>query len=486
MPLQFEAEELDTQTVDYLRRARELEGEGMPGVYLTAGEAGTSGAWTIGCGVAAGIFILICVLIMVAVSSKPPTALALLLTAGLMEGGWCLLLGVRALLAKQRKDYLGYFKYVDPLYVYECTGRSVQVTPLEGLRGARVEHNYSNEGAYNGSTVLIKLGDETERLNVKSMARAEQVFAFLEAQCEMRDLAPVDRGYRARAITDLDEDDMLDAVEAMSRGEDPPARVREYRKEDREVDELPEPHQGRTPFRWWRYPAIVATGVILFFGCRACVTVTRDDSLWSESRNQRPPLLRGYLRDKYNKRHREEAQRELNSFHEKAAANIRSARGGNEELKNGLADIVDALKKTHDHPFILIGFQGKVKTLPGHHPNIFAQDRMGTQQKDVATRIGTHIDTTVLGTNYRDVAEAAYAPNQTATHILFTYDIQPAADGSRAYEVRWTALLRPDPSQNKGRTVVFAPQTYNDDALNVIQRMHEYLRIQVISGLPRP
>src|SRR5690242_9932986 len=123
MPLRFEAEELDIQTVDYLRRARELEGEGMPGVYLNASEAGIGGAWVPGVGAGCGFGVLLLTLLLAWASSSPPTGVALLLTAGLMMGGWLILFGVRALIARQRKDYIGFFKYVDPLFVYEGAGR---------------------------------------------------------------------------------------------------------------------------------------------------------------------------------------------------------------------------------------------------------------------------------------------------------------------------------------------------------------------------
>ena len=53
----------------------------------------------------------------------------------------------------------------------------------------------------------IRVGDEKIHLPVKSMGRAEQVTAYLEAVAEMVDLDVIDRGYRAKGIADQDEED---------------------------------------------------------------------------------------------------------------------------------------------------------------------------------------------------------------------------------------------------------------------------------------
>src|SRR5262249_9415512 len=155
----------------------------------------------------------------------------------------------RTLIARQSSSYIGYFKLVDPLYLWQGTGQGVLVTLLGDVRGARVEHNHSNDGSYLNSTVRIKVGDEKIELTVKGMERAEQVMAFAEGLAELSDLAPIDRGYQAKGIAEEDTEEMLERVEALARGEVLAARVRDERRrreEHREVDEIPEPHKVRT------------------------------------------------------------------------------------------------------------------------------------------------------------------------------------------------------------------------------------------------
>jgi hypothetical protein len=448
MALRFETEELDDATVQYLRTVRELEGEGMPGIYLDAGAAGLTTDWVFGCGAACGLGVLFLTLIVTWASLSDPVNTAMLQTAGFLLGGWLILAWFRVLIGKQRSDYVGHFKFIDPLYVWHAAGRGVWVTPLEGLRSASVEHCYNNEGNYTSSLVVIRVGEGQERLALKSMARAEQVAAYLESVAEMRDRSPIDRGYRAKGIADLDEDEMRDRVEALiTRGMLPDEGPRGRRRADerREVNAIPEPHKVRTDILgWWPYPTLLAGGLVLFFMFKGLAGVTRDQASYDEVKDRRPPELRSYLVDPRNTRYRAEVQKKLDKYHEEAALRIRRLPGGGPEVKAGLADIVDALKKTTT-PVILIGFKGKAQARPGEE-GAFRADALKKSQKDASKSLAQLL-LPVVG---EDLALYADAEEGASPHIEIGYDIQPVVEaGGGNYRARWTVTLRGDPPGGK-------------------------------------
>src|SRR5262245_28037462 len=118
MEQRYEVEELDDDTIDYLRQARESEGEGMPGLYLDARQArlgtATLPIWAAVC----GPIILVFTLFLTWGSTDDPTSTALLMTAGAFLGLWLLFAAFRCLVARSRDDYIGHFKYIDPLYIW--------------------------------------------------------------------------------------------------------------------------------------------------------------------------------------------------------------------------------------------------------------------------------------------------------------------------------------------------------------------------------
>ncbi len=489
MALRFETEELDDDTIHYLRTVRELEGEGMPGIYLDAGAAGIQNQWLFGCGAIGGVALVFATFIMVVVGSlTDPVNTALLQTAGFLLGGWLVVAWVRVLIGRQRSDYVGHFKFVDPLYVWHGTGRGIWVTPIEGLRSAYVDHNHNNEGNYTGSNVTIRLGDEREVVTLKSMARAEQVTAYLEAVAELRDLSPIDRGYRAKGIADLDEEEMLARVEALVRGEvvhDDDRRGRRRADEHREVDAIPEPHKVRTNvLGWWPYPAMFAVALVTFFTCKGVAGLQRDQAFYNEVKDKRPPDLRAYLVDPRNTRYRPEVQKKLDTFHEQAATRIRNSAGGSPELKNGVADIADGLKKTTT-PIVLIGFKGTHQAAPGQE-GVFAGERLKTRQRAMSKALAEYL-VLVIGD---DLALYADAAGGAPPHIEIGYEIKPVAAGAESgYVCKWTVTLRGDPAGG-GKAHVFqtekrATGAFNPNPDQLVQRLHDEFLNEIKANLPR-
>src|SRR5262249_40457815 len=140
----------------YLRAAHARQGEGMPGVYARRPLAGIDDNLP-GWGAIAGVVLIGFVAWWTWGSLYDPVNVAMLQTAALLLGSWLILAWVRCRLHPRRPDYVGNFYYLDPLYLWEGTGRGVWVTPVQGLEEAAVTHNHDKEGKYTGSQVQLKL-----------------------------------------------------------------------------------------------------------------------------------------------------------------------------------------------------------------------------------------------------------------------------------------------------------------------------------------
>src|SRR5262245_17777317 len=194
MDMRYEAEELDSDSLEYLREVHDREGRGYPGVYLDRSQAKLHAAtlpwWALGC----APVVLLLTLLLTWGSFRSPTKVALLMTAGFFLGGWMLLAWLRCLIARQRSDYLGHFKYIDPLYVWYATGRGVWVTPVSMLLRADVHHQHTGEGNYKSSTVTIHLADGRKDVEVNGSDRAELLEAYLNELADVRRGTPAERG----------------------------------------------------------------------------------------------------------------------------------------------------------------------------------------------------------------------------------------------------------------------------------------------------
>jgi hypothetical protein len=490
MAQRFEAEELDNESLEYLRTAYRTEGEGMPGVYLDAREAKLPAAWLPVTGLVVGLVLIGLTLLvtMVWLALDDPINVAMLQTAGLLLGGWMVLAWVRTLLERRRADYIGHFKYADSQYLWHGAGRGVWVTPLGQLEEATVSDNYANEGQYTGSTVNIRLGDGLIGLETRTGSKAVEVAAFLNALPDRRNLPALERGYRARAVADravrnygsevldqlravLSEQEVMDALPA-DEGEG------DAYTGERAVTAIPEPHKTRTALGWWRYGVVLIVGVLLFFGSWKVSAVLRDDAFFDYVKSKRPPELRAYLIDGRNTRHREEAQKLLDRFHEQAAERI--AKGpGNAELKKGLADIVGALKKD-THPVITLAF----KAAPDSAKGDFPAEQVKPRQKAAARALAQHL-ANVVGP---DMAAFGEAPEGKAM-MEIAYKLTAPAAGAALYRMEWTVTLRAEPGEGAG-SVYRTEMGEGGNRETVLQRLYDglvnNLKQQLPSAPPAP
>src|SRR5262249_21760966 len=143
--------------------------------------------------------------------------------------------------------------------------------------------------------------------------RAAEVVAFLNLLHFLDRLPAAERGYAARrGLDEGDPDDLCDADDdELERAAEDATRESDMIVDVGGFEEVPEPRQVRTVTGWWRYRVIRAWGVLVFVLAYQMAKRLRDDALWKAVQNQPPPVVRLYLADRRNTRHREEAFRKL-------------------------------------------------------------------------------------------------------------------------------------------------------------------------------
>jgi hypothetical protein len=422
MNQRFECEEVDADTLEYLRSVGRHEGEGMPGIYLDPKVAQLAGHWLPGAGAIVGVILIVLTLFVTWNSLDDPINTAMLQTAGLFLGGWMIVAWLRVRLARKRPDWLGHFKFVDPLYLWHAAGRGVWVRPLSNLRDADFQNKYDNNGNYTNSQVTIRLGKEKVRIDVKSQYMAQRVQEYFCLLPEMDRGTPAERGYDA-----VDE---LNLRAADEEGEEAPAPVR------RRVHAIPEPHKIRSVSSWWRYLVVIILFVLVFFWSKAIVTAMRDDEIFSlvMEPNRRPPDLRAYLVDRRNTRHRTEVFQRLARFHDEAASRV-EARKGDPQLIAGLASLIRSLGQ-EPRPLITLSLKQSQEADKRDQEILFAPTGMASLRSDLVKKLSEAL-TQLYGQDMTDYGEVE--EGEAMIEII----AKATKMGDRpGYRIDWTTTLQ--------------------------------------------
>jgi hypothetical protein len=458
----YEAEELDRDTLEYLRLARERHGRGLPGIFLDARQARLYAAylpwWGLGCGPA----LILLTLLLTWGSLSDPVGVALFQTGGILLGGWMLVAALRCLAARASSNYLGDFKYIDPLYIWHGTGTGVWVEPIDMLLGADAQHSYDEHGNYKHSTVRVRLADQKLDLDVYGQGRAEQIEDYLEGLSEIHDGSPAERGYTALEQVSEDDDDY---------DED---------EDDREelVEEIPRPERARTSLGWLPLVLLPVVGVALFLACKWLATRLRDDAFFEAVKAKQAQDLRAYLADRRNTRHRDEVAQRLRGLQEGTA--VRVAGQGEPDLGAGLAELVRAVAGDA-RPVITLGFtkQEKKPDTPQAYLSPAVLETLNRQIiKDVTDKLASH-----LGQSTADYAET------TDGHAMITFSpkvVVPAKDDAPPREVRidWTVTFQPEP-EGKKRTLELTTKRpmAGDDPVPAVRGLYPELAAAFTRGL---
>jgi hypothetical protein len=331
MAEQFLADELDDATYTYLRAVGKSRGAGMPGVYAAASN------WMPFLGVLCGVLVLAGVLLLTWGSVEDPTRTALLQTAGLILGGWLFISGVRGMAAESGPHDFGHFVFIDPRFVWQVKGGSVTAESLDGLHAVNVTHHHTDNN-YTHTAFELGLGHgRRAQFNIHNQEQADLAAKFLEALGQTAnathgDGEPLPSGARGVLARELARTGgmpgSLDAKDV------PFVKIPEPRKERRAA-------AGGPLFR---------SAVVMALAAAACVAVLRplnatmrDDALFDLVKKENPPQLRYYLVDSRNTAHRDEAQKLLDGYYDRALETL-AQRKVSASIRKGLAGLATAAR----------------------------------------------------------------------------------------------------------------------------------------------
>ena len=445
MPAQrYETTELDHATLDYLHQVVEGEGRGMPGLYFDAEDGKVSGPkWPVW-GFIGGPIVMLVTLLITWDSMRSPVPVALLMTAGYLLGGWMLLAAIRCVIARGREGYLGYFEYVDPLYLWRGRGSAVEVEPLHLVTGTNPS----------GNRVLIEKSDGDVTLDLRTSGMAGEVSDYLTAIPEGHGTDPVQRGYEAKTKVLAEED-------------------------DKDVEAIPAPRRQH-PARGWTMPLIlVATTAVLYFCCHALAVSMRDGAIFEMVDKKDPGWLRIYLSDPRNTRHREEVVKQLQTYHDNVAKSIEDGKG-DAEIRSGLANVIRSLAD-HGQPLITVGFVHSEKgpTVPEGY---FSDAAKAGLEKYIVLELHKVIEPlvkvqpTIIPFDLSppkpvDLVDVAQIVDGPAT-MLIEAKVKPGDKADKECSIRWTVTFQATPEADKKIATFESKTTRGDDTAKAVRELY--------------
>jgi hypothetical protein len=310
----YHFEELDDHSREYLLRVRNKRGQGMPGVFVPQSN------YLPGLGCFFGLAILAVATPVIAwqLMENEPLAVAMIETAGLLLGGWMVLAAFRIWAAKKSAGYAGHFVYADAETLWECNGAYVTATDIYELIEAQGTQNF-NQGKYQNTAVTLRLRGGSRTLTVADEERSRRLLVFLNVIAWLRGGGDGKQG--EDAYKKLPPALMGAIAREHAETGDMPKRfaAEEF---DLDVDDVPVPKkEGRasSSILWYALIAAVAVGGV--YGFKEVNVPLRDDKIWNmindiELPDERPPVIRAYLNDPRNTRHRDEAKTMLKGIYE--------------------------------------------------------------------------------------------------------------------------------------------------------------------------
>lgn len=466
MSQKYFLQELDEATREYLLAVRDAEGERMPGVFVPR----TNYLPIVG--VIVGPILIIAVLIFTLGSVDDPVRTALLQTAALLLGGWLVVAAVRVWVMQRGRNYLGHFVYVDSAWLYEAKGSTVTIASLKNLLGAEGTDHY-NEGAYQSTAVEVRLakdGGNGRILTVCDQEQARRLVTFLNA------LAYVRTG-SAGDVSNLSTWDVGQTAIALADNE-PAPNLEQKPRIARELGDIPEPQRvGRAPQALLACGTIVLAGVAIYLLMHTIAIPLRDDAIFNLVKDRRPPVLRSYLVDARNTRHREEVEKRLGRFYVQPLADI-NKHGQDPDLKAVFAELVTGLA-TAVQP--VVSLRVKEKNSTNRTDGVFdLASAVEPRTKAVERRLVDSLTLTVSdmpGAHDRDdMIALGGVPNDVPAMIEIGYTFAPEQGAAGLYRLEWTVELRDRPDARPVRKTWTAPQAVQANAKVFLLAVEEQAR----------
>jgi hypothetical protein len=194
----------------------------------------------------------------------------------------------------------------------------VTATDIYELVEAQGTQNF-NQGKYQNTAVTLRLGGASRTLTVADEERARRLLIFLNVVAWLRGGGD---GKEGEAAYKKLPPALMGAVakEHAETGEMPKRFAAE--EFDLDVDDVPVPKkEGRASSSIFWYLLILGVGAAGIFGFKEVNVPLRDDKIWDminqiELPDERPPVIRAYLNDTRNTRHRDAAKAMLKNIYE--------------------------------------------------------------------------------------------------------------------------------------------------------------------------
>jgi hypothetical protein len=391
MPLNCKFEELDTETRTYLHEVRTRRGRGTPGVYVPGSDPKPIWAIIVGPIVGLGLFFL------ALRSSKDAWAVAMLQTAGLLVGGWCVIYALRRWLGTGRNSYGGWYTYFDPLHIYEVKGELVRVTSLRTVKGVEAE----------GPRVWFDLRDAETSVPVGSAVNAGLVEDYYAAMETLE--KQVDGPWRNAPVAELGAAARMTAEE-----QDIPQKVEHLDLDLATVSEDPG-RANRAGLGLLGLMLIPVSAIGLFLLLTMVNRPLGDNLAFDQAKADGAPGLRGYLLDERNIRNRDEARRLLAQLYDPPIAKLNGPPAPkNPDLRKGMVKLLEMLK-TSETPVVAIDLKDDGGDTTGTL-------RVNDLRREIADGLARGIGPTLI-------AFAEPAAGQPA-HVTIRYKLTPVQDGN--------------------------------------------------------
>ena len=425
--------ELDTETRDYLRTVAKRVGNKTPGVFVKVNNFWPIFAFILGpiigfMGVMVALF-----------SSKNASAVAMLVTASVLLGGWLFVYAFRRWLAGSSSKFAGFYTYFDPTHVYQVNGEEITVTDISEFDDVSLKHNTSN-GQYSSSKLTFDLGGEGRlAVALKNLRKAEYVKSYYDAieWLETHD----DKQWRNLPLHELG----IVAKSVVAAGDVP-----EELNVESAVDSLPvEPQKtNRASGGWLPYLAILIVGAAVFFASMAAMTPLQDTLAFNDAKTHGAPGLRAYLLDDRNTRHRDEAKQLLSALYEPPILRVKT-NVKDEAVKARFVEILTGLREAGSP---VLSLNVTEKSPPDLE--LMAPTRTSASRTDLADTLGTYIGT--------ELVAFAIPPQDKNAHIELVYTIVPQQEKISSYKVTWQLRLRTTPESEAVDSQVYTLPNFYD------------------------
>jgi hypothetical protein len=411
MARRFIFEELDNATQGYLRKAADSRGADMAGVFVPQSSALP---WV---GLIGGVALIVVTFWWTLPPLDDPLKTAMFQTAGLLLGGWMIVAALRTWASAGSKYNVGYFVFADGVRLWEGLGGIVQVTGLKALKNVEGDDKY-NQGAYTGTKFTLYFDGGRHTFTVTNGDKATELYDYLQSLASEQ--MPTPGAFERVSATDYgvyEDGRALTATRAVAvaKSSPTPERVR---------------NAGSNIVAFVVIVLAAAFGVVCL---NALNVVWRDDAIFDMVKLEKPPMLRAYLIDPRNTRHREEVRALLSRHYDPKIIALQD-RAQDKDLGGKLAALLEKIKVA-PQPLVSIRVTDESK---------------GDADPTRGARTEKRLVDALSATIGDDMIAFVKVPEDVPPIIDVRFAIEEVENDPTKSQVRWTVRIRDSVDEAEG------------------------------------